>query len=84
MRDVRYSVCMRTTLDIDPRVLAAARSRVNAGLSKSIGEAVSELALEGLAADAPDQPIENGLVLLPAVPGHVITDEMVAEALLDE
>jgi len=75
---------MRTTLEIDPRVLAAARARVHEGRSRSIGEAVSGLALAGLEAEAPRQPTTGGLVLLPSVPGHVVTDEMVAEALLDE
>jgi hypothetical protein len=77
---------MRTTLDIDPRVLAIARSRVTAGNSKSLGEAVSALALAGLAAEELTSPhaAGGGLVLLPTQPGHVITDEMVAEALLDD
>lgn len=81
---MRYDGEMRTTLDIDPRVLAAARARVNARLSPSIGAAVSELALEGLAAEASPRPSGNGLVLLPAAEGHVVTDEVVAEALADE
>lgn len=76
---------MRTTLDLDPRVLTAARSRVNAGQNRSVGEAVSALALTGLAASTSSATTEaNGLVLLPTVPGHVITDEMVGEALLDD
>ena len=77
---------MRTTLDIDPRVLAAARARVNAGENKSLGEAVSDLALAGLSeGDRAAPPTDsNGLVLLPIAPGHVVTDDMVADALLDE
>lgn len=75
---------MRTTLDIDPRVLAAARARVHAHRSPSIGAAVSDLALVGLAAESSPAPSVGGLVLLPAAEGHVITDEMVAEALADE
>jgi hypothetical protein len=76
---------MRTTLDINPRVLAAARARVNGGQNKSLGEAVSDLALAGLAAATPShEPSTGGLVLLPTVPGHVITDEMIAEAMHDE
>ncbi|MDR3068847.1 MAG: hypothetical protein LBU50_05025 [Cellulomonas sp.] len=75
---------MRTTLEIDPRVLAAARARVYEGRNRSLGEAVSQLALAGLASEVPQQSRASGLVLLPSVPGHVITDEMVAEALLDE
>ena len=43
------------------------------------------LALTGLATSSSSATTEaNGLVLLPAAPGHVITDEMVAEALLDD
>jgi hypothetical protein len=74
---------MRTALDIDPRVLAAARARVNAGRSASIGDAVSELALKGLAAESWPEPSANELVLLPAAEGHVITQGLVAEGLLD-
>lgn len=74
---------MRTTLDIDERVLAAARGRVHAGESPSIGAAVSELALAGLS-DRMDVRYANGLIFAPAVPGHVITNEMVEEALADE
>ena len=38
---------MRTTLDIDPDVLAAAR-QIAATLSQSIGQVISELARRGL------------------------------------
>ncbi|MCL1838106.1 MAG: hypothetical protein FWG47_02160 [Propionibacteriaceae bacterium] len=75
---------MRTTLDIDPRVMASARARVHEGLNRSIGEAVSDMALANLITPTRPRPATNGLVLLPDVPGHVITNEMVAEALLDE
>lgn len=75
---------MRTTVDIDPRVLAAARARVNGGMNKSLGEAISALALEGLAEQAPTDVTTDGLVLLRSASGRVITDEMVAEALLDD
>lgn len=84
---------MRTTLDLDDRVLAAARAKVHAGLNKSLGEAVSAMALEGLEGLEgldPSNPgaakvaPSHGLVLIDPAPGHVITDEMVAEALLDE
>ena len=75
---------MRTTLDIDPRVLAVARSRVDQGQYKSLGEAVSALALAGLDSAAQVPVTAGGLVLLPAADGHVVTDEMVAAALLDD
>ncbi len=38
---------MRTTLDLDPEVMAAAR-QIAAARSKSIGEVISELARRGL------------------------------------
>ncbi|MEE4024096.1 hypothetical protein V1Y59_13490 [Gordonia sp. PKS22-38] len=75
---------MRTTLDIDSRVLAAARARVNEGRNRSIGEAVSELAIAGMTTGGRHTADAQGLVLLPSAPGHVITDDMVAQALLDE
>jgi hypothetical protein len=83
MRDANLGG-VRTTLDIDPRVLAVARARVRAGQDNSIGEAVSSLALAGLAARGPGESTSGGLVLLPSVPGHVVTDELVAESLLDD
>lgn len=79
---------MRTTLDIDPRVLAAARGRVQAGVSPSIGAAVSDMALKGLehrldVSYGPTITLETGLLVLPEVEGHVITSEMVEAALAD-
>lgn len=75
---------MRTTLDLHPRVLSAARARVQEGANRTLGEAVSELALASLESQTPPQPAPSGLVLLPRVPGHVITNDMVAQALLDD
>ncbi|VDR37624.1 Uncharacterised protein [Tsukamurella paurometabola] len=58
---------------------------MNAGQNKSIGEAVSELAALGLeTATASRRPTDHGLVMLPSAPDHVITSEMVEDALLDE
>lgn len=71
---------MRITVDIDPRVLAAARARVNAGANKSIGEAISALALASLRQQPPAEATTNGLVLLPSASGRVITDEVVEDA----
>lgn len=80
-----YPDLMRTTLDISPRVLAAARARVNAGLNTSIGDAVSYLATVGLEGTATSpEPSRRGLVLLPSAPDHVITNEMVEDAMLDD
>lgn len=75
---------MRTTLDLDDRVLAAARSRASArGIS--VGKAISELALDGIAAQAgATQVSAAGFAMLPAVPGHLITDQMVGDALAED
>ena len=75
---------MRTTLDIDDRVLAAARSRARVrGIS--LGRALSEFALVGLAAEEGSAQVlrTDGFPMLPPVPGHVITDEMVEAALAE-
>ncbi|BBH16991.1 hypothetical protein Back2_12780 [Nocardioides baekrokdamisoli] len=74
---------MRTTLDLDPRVLAAARGRVQAGSSPSVGAAVSELALAGIDLRM-DVTFSHGLLLAPPVEGHVITSDMVEDALADD
>ncbi len=76
---------MRTTLDLDPRLLAAARARANQrGIT--LGAAVSELGLSGLAAEQPvPRASVQGLVMLPAAANrHVITDQMVADALAED
>jgi hypothetical protein len=67
------------TLDLDETVLAAARSLARAeGIS--LGAAVSALARRGLT--PPASPVDVTYspfpVLLSGVPGHVVTDEMVA------
>lgn len=80
-----YAGFMRTTLNLDERAAVAARARARLrGIS--LGEAVSELVLAGVEAETPPGgfPGPEGLVLLPSVPGHVITSEMVAEALQDD
>lgn len=75
---------MRTTLDIDDTVLAAARSLARARKT-SLGEAVSELARRGLQGDAaasgPAVTVDVAYSPFPIVvgePGHVVTDELVA------
>lgn len=87
MRDAWTTVvAVRTTLDIDDRVLALARSRArSAGVS--IGRALSDLALRGYEAaeeQAGDPPSRGTFPVLPAVPGHLITDEMVDAALAED
>ncbi|CAN5566009.1 hypothetical protein BH23ACT6_BH23ACT6_19870 [soil metagenome] len=76
---------MRTTLDLDDRVLAAARSRARA-TGVTLGQAVSQLALRGYEREqGPSaEVVGDGFPMLPLVPGHVITDEMVEEALADD
>lgn len=75
---------MRTTLDIDDRLLAAARSRARLH-GTTIGQEVSRLGLAGLAPQASEDSAStaHGLVLLPAT-GRTFTSEDVAEALEDE
>lgn len=72
---------MRTTLTIDDRVLAAARSRAQRR-RLTIGEALSELALIGYEAETASLGID-GFPRLPLVIDHVITLEMVDDALDD-
>lgn len=81
---MRYTTPVRTTLDLDERVLVAARAQARErGIT--MGTAISELALSGLAAEEPtEKPTLHGLVLLPQTSGHIITDEMVADALADD
>lgn len=64
---------MRTTLDLDPAVLSAARAKAKAERI-SLGKAVSELALSGLRSS---RPSTTGFPVLPGVPGHMVTDELV-------
>jgi hypothetical protein len=66
---------MRTTLDIDERALVAARAKAAAERT-SVGTAISQLVLAGLDA-APRRP--EGFPVFSAAPGHVITDQLVAE-----
>jgi hypothetical protein len=62
-------------LNLDHRVMAAARAKASSE-GVSLGRAVSDLALSGLegARRRPQLP-----VLFPALPGHVMTDELIAE-----
>ena len=76
---------MRTTVDLDPRLLAAARARANQRRI-TLGAAISELGLSGLAREQPESDTSaQGLVMLPtAANQQVITDQMVADALAEE
>jgi hypothetical protein len=78
---VRWGV--RTTLTIDDRVLAAARARARQrGIS--VGLALSELAAKGYEVEMSTAPSPAGFPMLPEVEDHVITVEMVDDALDDE
>jgi hypothetical protein len=74
---------MRTTLDLDPSVLAAAR-QLATHQSISLGKAVSELALRGLRAERAVKSGRNGFPLFAVAPDSApITGEDVAR-ILDE
>ena len=68
---------MRTTLDLDPAVLRAARALADQrGLT--LGSAVSELARRGLRPQAIDR--DDDFPVLPTLRAdHVITDDLVVE-----
>ncbi len=68
---------MRTTLDLDPAVLSVARAKAKAD-GTSIGRAVSELALAGVAASQAARRGPSGFPVMSGAAGHVVTDEMVA------
>jgi hypothetical protein len=73
---------VRTTLEIDDDVLAAARELAR-GRGESIGAVVSALARAGLAPTSVD--IVDGLPVIRATAGSsVITSELVNRALDDE
>lgn len=67
---------MRTTLDLDPAVVSAARAKARAE-HVSLGRAVSELALAGLQAVRPARA-PSSFPVLAGVVGHPVTDEVVA------
>lgn len=69
---------MRTTLDIDPVVLSAARAKArHDGIS--LGRAVSALALEGMRAEAGETSGAGAFPVLHGAPEHRITSELVDE-----
>jgi len=71
---------MRTTLDIDDDVLAAARALADHE-HISMGRAVSVLARRGRSSATPVAP--DGFPVFPAPVGHTITDDVVAAHLDD-
>jgi len=66
---------MRTTLDLDERVLAVGRAKA-ASEQTSLGRAISDLILDSLS-QKPSLP--EGFPTFAPVPDHVITDELVAQ-----
>ncbi len=62
---------MRTTLDLDPNALEAAR-QLATHRAQSLGTVVSELILKGLRADAPARKA-NGFPVFTARAGKTIT-----------
>lgn len=71
MHDVQS---MRTTLDLDDDILAAARS-IAAARKETMGKVVSDLVRQSLAAKLKKSP--TGLPLLPRRPGVVVTQELI-------
>ncbi|MCL2594406.1 MAG: hypothetical protein FWD83_02615 [Promicromonosporaceae bacterium] len=66
---------MRTTLDLDPKVLSAGRALAQQeGIS--LGNAISQIALRGLQA-TPTSRRHGFPVINPSVPSRVITSELV-------
>jgi hypothetical protein len=80
---MRYHHLVRTTLDIDDDVLAAARSLAR-GSGRSIGSVLSELARGGLSRSASTGPGAGGFPTFGVRSGRPITSEMVRAALDDE
>lgn len=74
---------MRTTLELDDKVLAVARSRaLSQGIS--LGEAVSLLAEQGIKSQTQTWQHRDGIPVIPLVAGCVVTPEMVEEALNED
>jgi hypothetical protein len=59
---------MRTTLNIDDDVLAAAKGLAEAQ-GKTVGEVLSSLVRQGLRPSEPVRVVRNGIRLLPIQPG---------------
>jgi hypothetical protein len=65
---------MRTTLNLDDDVLAAARS-IAAARNQTIGKVVSDLVRKSLATKLKKAP--SGVPLLPLRPGEIVTNELI-------
>lgn len=73
---------MRTTLDVDDRVLAVVKSRASAHKTTA-GFELSKLALLALDQERGNYSDTDRFTLAPVVPGFTITTEMVADLLDD-
>ncbi|GAA2086903.1 MULTISPECIES: hypothetical protein [Brevibacterium] len=69
---------MRTTLDIDPVVLSAARAKA-AAERISLGRALSDIALAALAPRSVSSQPDSAFPVLAGNPAHRVTDELVAD-----
>jgi len=72
---------MRTTLDLDDDVLAAARS-IAAARKQTMGKVVSDLVRRSLVTKLKKAP--SGLPLLPRRPGVIVTNELIDKLREDE
>ena len=78
MRDVRL---MRTTLDLDDDILAAARS-IAAARKQTMGKVVSDLVRQSLATKLKKGP--SGIPMLPRRPRVVVSNETIDKLRDDE
>lgn len=67
---------MRTTINLDDRAWTIARATADAE-QIPLGVAISRLVLAGQAART--DPAATGFPMFPPVPGHIISDDVVAE-----
>jgi hypothetical protein len=72
---------MRTTLDLDDDVLAAARS-IAAAQKQTMGKVVSDLMRQSLTNKLTKS--RGGIPLLPRRPGVVVTNELIEKIRTDE
>ena len=71
---------MRTTLDLDDDVLAAAKA-LAAHQGMTAGQVVSALVRKGLEAEKTTARVRNGVPLFPSTPGRIVTPTMVEDVL---
>jgi len=77
---MRDAAVVRTTLDLDDDVLAAAKA-LAAHRGQTAGQVISELARKGLSAEKTSVRVRNGVPLLSSVPGRIVTPQMVEDVL---